>query len=269
MSSLRDAAHFRTYIIMSSRHPNNKDVFSCPKVATSVIHFTTVEFLTLTITCTLPCFFVLLARSIAIATRTYRHQAVAEASRGWSRAQDPYCILRVGGQKFRTHTAKGGGQNPVWNETFRINIMDENDVSLDIMDEDLGRDDLIGNATFSFLRARHAGNDRQEVAVFSPKSRRQHGFVSVSLKWTPHRDPARLSPQHPQWAALNCTAPQQQICYVIATAPPCPQQANIDASPLVYANGIYQQAPPPHLVAGPIMQTVVYQPVFVPLGQRK
>ncbi|GIL82514.1 hypothetical protein Vretifemale_11335 [Volvox reticuliferus] len=50
----------------------------------------------------------------------------------WFAKQDPYCILRVGGQTFRTHTAKGGGRNPVWNETFRVNIMDENDVSLDI-----------------------------------------------------------------------------------------------------------------------------------------
>ncbi|GIL42548.1 hypothetical protein Vafri_505, partial [Volvox africanus] len=187
----------------------------------------------------------------------------------WFGKQDPYCILRVGGQTFRTHTVKCGGRNPIWNETFRVNIVDENDVSLDIKDEDLGRrDDLIGNATFSFSRARYAGNDRQEVAVFSPKSRRQHGFVSVSLKWTPHRVPTELFPQHSQRAAVNCTAAQQQICYVIATAPPCQQQTDIDASSMVYGNSLYQQTSPPQLVAGPIMQAVVYQPVFVPLEQR-
>ncbi|GIL82511.1 hypothetical protein Vretimale_11938 [Volvox reticuliferus] len=183
--------------------------------------------------------------------------------------QNPYCILRVGGQTFRSHTAKGGGRNPVWNETFRVNIMDENNVSLDIKDEDLGRDDLIGNASFSFSRARHVGNDRQEVAVFRPKSRKQHGFVSVSLKWSPHRVLVGMSQQHPQWAAAHFGGTlQQQIWYVIAKAPRCQQQAaGVDTSSLVYGNGIYQQqAQPPHLAAGQIAQAVVYQPVFAPLA---
>ncbi len=28
--------------------------------------------------------------------------------------QDPYCIVKVGGQQLRTKTAKAGGKNPVW-----------------------------------------------------------------------------------------------------------------------------------------------------------
>lgn len=28
--------------------------------------------------------------------------------------QDPYCIVKVGGQQLRTKTAKAGGRNPVW-----------------------------------------------------------------------------------------------------------------------------------------------------------
>lgn len=39
----------------------------------------------------------------------------------------------MGGQTFRTHTAKSGGCNPMWNETFRVLIMSENDVNVEIM----------------------------------------------------------------------------------------------------------------------------------------
>ena len=46
--------------------------------------------------------------------------------------QDPYCIVRVGAQMFRTRTARDGGRNPVWNETFDFNLINENDVELEI-----------------------------------------------------------------------------------------------------------------------------------------
>lgn len=39
------------------------------------------------------------------------------------RPQDPYCIVKCGGQTFKTRTAKDGGKNPVWNETFTVGVV--------------------------------------------------------------------------------------------------------------------------------------------------
>ena len=33
----------------------------------------------------------------------------------WFGKQDPYAVIAVGGQTFRTRTAVDGGRNPVWN----------------------------------------------------------------------------------------------------------------------------------------------------------
>ncbi|GLC51851.1 hypothetical protein PLESTB_000555400 [Pleodorina starrii] len=146
-------------------------------------------------------------------------------NKDWFGKQDPYCVVRVGGQTFRTQTAKDGGRNPVWNETFRMNLLNENDVSIDLKDEDVGRDDFIGSATFSLARARQTGHDRQEVPVFGPKSRKQQGFVSVALKWAPHRVPAAHQQPppypHPQWGAVqpfSVPQPQPQPLYGLTAA---------------------------------------------------
>ncbi len=78
--------------------------------------------------------------------------------------QDPYAIIRVGGQEYRTRTAVDGGKNPVWNETFNFNCINENTAEVVILDEDLAsRDDTIGTAIVSLARAREHGTDRQQV----------------------------------------------------------------------------------------------------------
>ncbi len=48
----------------------------------------------------------------------------------WFGKQDPYCQISVGGQRFRTRTAIDGGKNPVWNETFSANVINENSVEV-------------------------------------------------------------------------------------------------------------------------------------------
>eukprot|EP00798_Chlamydomonas_sp_ICE-L_P014117 gene14117-20071_t len=43
---------------------------------------------------------------------------------------DPYCVLKCGGMTLRTKTAKGGGKDPVWNETMSFNVINENSVEV-------------------------------------------------------------------------------------------------------------------------------------------
>ncbi len=40
----------------------------------------------------------------------------------WFFKQDPYAVVTVGSQVYRTRTAIRGGTAPVWNETFKFNV---------------------------------------------------------------------------------------------------------------------------------------------------
>lgn len=105
----------------------------------------------------------------------------------WFGRQDPYCKIRCGGQQMRTRTAVDGGRNPVWNETFSFNIINENALQVEVYDEDtLSRDDFLGSCSISFARARALGADTMEAPVISKHSHKQRGFVSVTLKWMPN-----------------------------------------------------------------------------------
>eukprot|EP00004_Rigifila_ramosa_P004017 TRINITY_DN143_c0_g1_i8.p1 TRINITY_DN143_c0_g1~~TRINITY_DN143_c0_g1_i8.p1 ORF type:complete len:295 (-),score=52.98 TRINITY_DN143_c0_g1_i8:298-1140(-) len=60
---------------------------------------------------------------------------------------DPYVIVQLGNQKFRTKTHKNGGKSPSWNETFNFNVADNMvtmPIVLTLMDDDIGADDFIG-----------------------------------------------------------------------------------------------------------------------------
>jgi Ca2+-dependent lipid-binding protein len=64
-------------------------------------------------------------------------------------------VVTVGSQTYRTRTATDGGRNPVWNETFRFNVINENTVLVKLMDEDtMARDDLLGQCTISLAKVR-------------------------------------------------------------------------------------------------------------------
>ena len=46
--------------------------------------------------------------------------------------QDPYCIVTVGAQRYKSRTHTDGGKNPVWNEVFRFNIINDNSVTIQV-----------------------------------------------------------------------------------------------------------------------------------------
>lgn len=62
----------------------------------------------------------------------------------------------------------------VWNETFRFNVINENDIAVTVKDEDVFKDDLIGSCRIPLARAREQGSERMQVPV-TCKHNKQRG----------------------------------------------------------------------------------------------
>jgi hypothetical protein len=121
--------------------------------------------------------------------------------------QDPFCVVELGSQTYRSKTHTDGGKNPVsimnlmfsavrqtpfhnqwvtsfvsiqvWNETFTFNIINENDFRITVKDHDvMSSDDYIGVGRGQLAKVRTLGTDKQQVPIMSKKGK-QHGFVQV------------------------------------------------------------------------------------------
>lgn len=164
----------------------------------------------------------------------------------WFGRQDPYAIVRCGGQHFRTRTHVDGGKNPVWNETFSFNIINENSLEVTVMDADVGPDDFIGSAVVSLARAREQGADSVQAPVVCKHTRKHHGFVAMNLRWMPNDALRPGAAQQHQHAAYYQPAASYSTAFYAANgyAPPAPSYAYAAPGPS-YA------APPPAAYAYP------------------
>jgi len=60
--------------------------------------------------------------------------------------QDPYVILKIGGEKHKSRTHKNGGTNPVWNQAFIFNLRDatsNDELKIEVWDKEMFKDDGI------------------------------------------------------------------------------------------------------------------------------
>ena len=57
-------------------------------------------------------------------------------------------------QKLKSKVHKDGGTNPAWNQSFEFDVVDTHEISISCYDKDtLGRDDLVGETTYSLMSA--------------------------------------------------------------------------------------------------------------------
>lgn len=163
----------------------------------------------------------------------------------WFGKQDPYCIITVGNQTMRSKTAKDGGKNPVWNQQFRFNIINENNFTIKVMDEDVGGDDHIGDGIGQLAKVRGGSHtDRQDITLVSRKGGKARGHITVTLTFLPNKS---LKPQATQaqpygYPAAPYGAPAPYGAYPPAAYPPAPHGAPLPygAPPATAAYG----APP-------------------------
>ena len=57
---------------------------------------------------------------------------------------DPYVILSIGNQTYKTHTSNDSGKNPTWTDSLSFKINGENSLYMKLYDKDWGtKDDFI------------------------------------------------------------------------------------------------------------------------------
>ena len=67
---------------------------------------------------------------------------------------DPFTVLTLGDQKYKTKTAMNQGKTPKWNETFNFIYDSTKDYTLNVQswDQDTGGNDILGSTDLD-LRA--------------------------------------------------------------------------------------------------------------------
>jgi len=103
---------------------------------------------------------------------------------------DPYGVLKLGDQAFKTDTVKNS-QNPEWNygADFVIDGNTPSDIALNIFDQDkLGKDKSLGNAILSVSDLIDRSEDPNAAATWVPLSGVKSGEVLVDTNFVPNDD---------------------------------------------------------------------------------
>ncbi|KAM4626112.1 extended synaptotagmin-3 [Discoglossus pictus] len=93
---------------------------------------------------------------------------------------DPYAVLRVGNQTFKSRTIKEN-LNPVWNELYEfvVHEVPGQDLEMDLYDEDPDKDDFLG----SLLLGLEGVMKDRVVEEWFPLSDVVSGLVHMKLEW--------------------------------------------------------------------------------------
>ncbi|KAL4437932.1 hypothetical protein ABPG74_001103 [Tetrahymena malaccensis] len=97
---------------------------------------------------------------------------------------DPYFIMKMGEQQFRTITAKDQGQNPKWNEGAKhgFNRTNENQIILELWEEDeKSSDDYLGSAQVDIKELISEQPPQNEYIIYDD-NKKQIGVVQLLIQ---------------------------------------------------------------------------------------
>mmetsp|Transcript_864 Transcript_864/g.1519 ORF Transcript_864/g.1519 Transcript_864/m.1519 type:complete len:242 (-) Transcript_864:109-834(-) len=146
---------------------------------------------------------------------------------------DPYVVVKVGQQIHRTRVLQNAGRHGSWNETFHFDITDSVPpiAHFTVKDEDVGKDDYVGELEFNFGDLAARG---QSVDAWY-QLRRDHGKHAGELELKIH-----FVPGH---GTMPYAVPPVQVAgYMPAHASMPVYQPQPYAAPPAYANSY----PPPN-----------------------
>merc|ERR1711874_262889 len=111
------------------------------------------------------------------------HKARDLEKKGKFGKADPYAILNIGKEKFKSSTVKNN-HNPEWNYNmkFDINAETPDEVTLEVFDEDIGKDDALGQTTLSL---REVVNHKKLVNKWIKLQQCKSGEVLFSAEYVP------------------------------------------------------------------------------------
>jgi Ca2+-dependent lipid-binding protein len=85
---------------------------------------------------------------------------------------DPYIILTLGGQQFKTAVCKKGGKNPAWADSFTFDVFSDQVLTLHLYDKDkITRDDYIGECIVPLAAACQRGFSSEWFNVVNKKGK--------------------------------------------------------------------------------------------------
>ena len=119
---------------------------------------------------------------------------------------DPYVVINMRMQRFRTKTAKKGGKEPHWdNEVFELDVKYVgDDMHVEVFDQVLGKDDLIGESTIKISAlALNGGLDEWFDIQFKGKDA---GKIHFKAEWHPSGE---ILAEHP----VGMVHPMPQLIY--------------------------------------------------------
>uniref|UniRef100_A0A7N0VFY1 C2 domain-containing protein n=1 Tax=Kalanchoe fedtschenkoi TaxID=63787 RepID=A0A7N0VFY1_KALFE len=98
---------------------------------------------------------------------------------------DPYVILAVRDQVKKSSVASGQGSEPAWNETFLFTITDGlEQLSIKIMDSDVGDDDFVGELIIP-LEPLFTGGNIPVKAYTVKRGEKERGEIRIGLSFFP------------------------------------------------------------------------------------
>mmetsp|Transcript_3532 Transcript_3532/g.5443 ORF Transcript_3532/g.5443 Transcript_3532/m.5443 type:complete len:139 (-) Transcript_3532:586-1002(-) len=97
---------------------------------------------------------------------------------------DPYCVVIVGGQKYKTRVHTRGGKHPMWQDQFIFRRSTETEIRFEVWDFDkYSNDDLVGEGKLQLQQViRSRFDDWVELTY---KHGKRAGKVRVSIVWRP------------------------------------------------------------------------------------
>eukprot|EP01045_Picozoa_sp_COSAG04_P020939 COSAG04_NODE_2201_length_4544_cov_29.319685_2_plen_1071_part_01 len=120
---------------------------------------------------------------------TERNQSGSVIDRAMN-SLDPYCVVVLNGEEVgRTHTLSHTGENPEWNERigFPMQLLrsTKNTFTFEVMDMDVGRDDLLGTATV-FVNGKTNFAEVEKLTDYplvpDPKAKRKDAVLGASIQ---------------------------------------------------------------------------------------
>ena len=95
---------------------------------------------------------------------------------------DPYVVLHVGEQTFKSSVCKNGGLEPVWNETLNVPINGQPEIKLQVLDKDMiTKDGLIGEAMIPVAALLQQGGYSQWYTVFD-LNKQNAGYIQLATQ---------------------------------------------------------------------------------------